>query len=52
MSQSEHRKDREKSPSVFPVRKENEPRITPETERKFKERLERELEEEKRRRQG
>jgi hypothetical protein len=51
MTESEQRKEHEKkTPSEFPVRKENEPPITPETEKKFKEGLERELEEEKRRR--
>jgi hypothetical protein len=49
MTESEEQKDRENPPSVFPVRKENEPPITPETEKKFKEGLERALEEEKRR---
>jgi hypothetical protein len=50
MTESEQQKGREKMPSEFPVRKEDGPPITPETEEKVQEGLERELEEEKRRR--
>ena len=49
MTESEQQKGREKPPSVFPVRKEDEPPVTPETEKKVREGLEQELEEEKRR---